>query len=130
MEDEKKDPISQIHEEALKNIAGQQTKMENYTVYGEYDYLRIPPEKQQAMSEAIDQINKIAEPTLKKLENQMNRVEIQDRIYRKINGYENAFNGCIMVSKDMRDINFCSDRFINHLKVDVVDHAINVLKDF
>ena len=131
MEDEEKKPVvTQMNEEALKNMAGQQTKMENYTIYGEYEYIRIPLEKRNLISEAIDDINQIAAPTLQKLEHEMNRVEIQDRIYRKISGYENGFNSCIMMSKDIRDVNYCSDKFIGYLKNDVRQHTIDVLKDY
>lgn len=130
MAEGEKNFMDEIHDEAFKNLAGQQTKMQNYTFYGEFEYIPVPLEKQKAISDAIDDINAIVKPTLSKLEHETNIAEIQDRIYRKINTYENVFNSCIMGSKDLRDVNFCSDRFINQLRNDVRGYTVDVLRDY
>lgn len=129
-EDGKKNFLEETHDEAIRNLAGQQTKMENYTFFGEYEYIPIPLDKQRGISEAVDELNRIVKPTITKLEHDTNRAEIQDRVYRKINGFENAFNACIVASKDLRDVNFCSDRFINQLRNDVRLFTINMLKEY
>jgi hypothetical protein len=125
-----KNYMDEIHDDAIKNLAGQKVKMQNYTFFGEFEYIPVPLEKQKSINDAVDDINQIVKPTISRLEHPTNIAEIQDRIYRKINGYENAFNGCIMASKDLRDVNFCSDRFINQLKNDVRGFTIDVLKEY
>lgn len=129
-EETEKDPITLINEESANNFRLQDVKMQNYTLYGEYDYIPVPLEKRKIIDEAVNEINTIVKPTISRLDNDLNRAEIQDSIYRKIVPFISGFNVCVMNSKDIRDVNYCSDRLINFLRGEAREYTINFLKDF
>lgn len=130
MEENTTNPIALSDQEAARNLKAQQFITQDYTFFGEYNYIQIPLDKKILIQEAVENLNAIARPTLKKLENEMNKIEIQDRIYRRLRGYNQAFNTCIMSSKDLRDVNFCSDKFLGFLNNEVRQDAIKILKEY
>lgn len=130
MEEGEKDPVTLLNEEASRNFLLQDKKMENYTFYGEYNFIPIPMDKRKTIDESVLEINKIVQPTINKLDNDINKADIQDSIYRKISPFISGFNVCIMNSRDLRDTNFCCDRLINFLQGDARQYTINLLKEF
>jgi len=126
------DDIDLMNKEALQNMQWQrsQKNMEPLAVYGEY---RAPPlgaDKKQAMEDALREIHQIITPTLKGLKHTANMVDLQERIYRKFAFYESELNQCIFASKNIRDTNYCADKFVNQLRGEGKQYVLDILKDY
>lgn len=127
---EEKNMIEKMNEQAALNIAKIPRKVEPLTLFGEFNYIPIPLNRKEKMEAALSEINKIIFPTIKKLENPANIMEIQDKVFRKIVPFENQLNSCVMLSKNVTDVNHCADNFVNQLNNILKPHVINILKDY
>ena len=125
-----KDPITILNEEATQNLNTQDLHIQDYTVYGEYEFIPIPAHKQQEMREALTDLNNAMLPTLSQIRQKDNIMEIQDRIYRKFKQYETELNTCVFLSKTNQDSVYCSDKFLSQLRGEGYKYALDVLKDY
>lgn len=126
------DDVDLMNKEALQNMQWKrsQTNMKELAIYGEYAAPPLTTEKKQQMEDALREIHTIITPTVKGLKHTSNVVDLQERIYRKFAFYESELNTCIFSSKNLRDTNYCADKFINQLKGEGKQYVIDILKEY
>lgn len=124
------DPIAELNLEAVQNIARMPHKTEPLTLFGEYNFIPIPLNRQEKIQASLTEINRIVNPTVRKLENPANIMEIQDKLYRKITPLENELNSCVLLSKNVSDVNYCSDRFVDQMNTVVKPYVLDFIRDF
>jgi len=124
--------IAQMNKEAADNLNPnkQHLMVKDQAIFGEYHFAPIADEKKDQLKEALNEIHKIVTPTIKQLKHTSNVAEIQDRLFRRIAPWELEFNNCIFNSANMRDTNYCADRFTDQLKGEGVEYTKKIIRDY
>ena len=126
------DDIDKLNEDGLHNFQWSRAKatITDTAIYGEYNFPQVTVEKKQQMEDALREINVLVTPTIKQLRHTANMQEIQDRIYRKFAFFESELNTCIFASKNIRDTNYCVDKFTDQLRGEGKDYVTKILRDY
>ncbi|KAL4494465.1 hypothetical protein ABPG72_019875 [Tetrahymena utriculariae] len=127
---EEMDPIQKINYEATVNMGRQDLITREYTFYSDYEFIPIQEDRKQQMEDALNNLHKIIHPTVTQLKKKANVQEIQDRIYRKLQGWEGELNTCVFSAKNVRDSNYCADRFTNRINTEGVEFVKQILREY
>mmetsp|Transcript_74819 Transcript_74819/g.86868 ORF Transcript_74819/g.86868 Transcript_74819/m.86868 type:complete len:129 (+) Transcript_74819:24-410(+) len=125
-------PIAQDDAAAIQNLQWERQKFfpNQFRIFGEYGFVPVQDDKKEEIQKAIENINDIARPTLKSLRYKSNKQELQERVWRKLDGYTMEFNVCVTQSKNIRDTNYCADKYISQLKNDGAEYVKSILKEY
>ena len=105
-------PIHDLSVEAAKSIQEDEKRANQFRTFGAANWLPVPEDKKRRIMKVIQEINDMCKPTLQKLYNPKNYIEIQDRLYRIIKPHENKFNVCVIQATEAADVSKCADLFV------------------
>lgn len=130
LEREGDDPLDLLHRVAATNMTNIPYALKDAKVYGKFRVLPVPAERRERLEQALNRVEEVVRPTILSANRRHTVAEVQDKLYRHILPMTLKFKECMMKSRNIGDVNFCSDRLENQLSGDAVEYAKTIIRDF
>ena len=85
---------------------------------------------QKKVEEEITKIQTTLFWTMRKLTNERNISQLQERVYLKLKRYEDEFNVCHVQARTPSEADVCSDVLLERLRVNMPNHISSILEEY
>ena len=92
--------------------------------------MEISESTQSGIRDAMLNIQNALLPTISNFSNELNVSQVQERVYHKLNIYEDEFNKCHVQARTPSQATFCGDQLITRLRVDMMQHIKDILDEY
>lgn len=79
---------------------------------------------------AVDHINQIIKPTFDNLTNQRSKIELMERVYRKLSKPFTSLEQCMFKAMDHHDALSCQNKMLEHLEYYLPNAVAQILREY
>lgn len=102
----------------------------HYRAMGKYEWMEAPEDIMYRTTQSLLNLQKMVQPTIMHLSNDLNVSQIQERVYQKLKMYEEEYNHCQVLARKPSEATYCGEQLIGRLNNEMVAHVKNIIDEY